>query len=89
MAGSKSEATLVLLYDVLEDKATWAIKSAALRAEAARPWQYYVVWDDDPNYSAIAKLAGPKPQVLVEEVSQHSQGDDYRNYRIIWATSNT
>lgn len=76
MAGSKSEAPLVILYDMVEDKATWAVKSYARRTEEAFPNTYQVIWEDDPSYEAIAKLAGPKPVLMVEEVSQSEQGKD-------------
>ena len=75
MAGSKSEATLVLLYNNEMDKAFWAIKSAAIRTELSSPhWE--VVWEDAANYKAVSELAGPKPTILIEEV-QSKQGDNH------------
>ena len=69
MAGSKTASILVLLYDNRADVAYWVIKSKGLRMEDATT-QYEVIWEDASNYEVIAKLAGPKPVVLSEEVSQ-------------------
>ena len=76
MAGSKSEAPLVVLYNIREDEATWAVKSVARRAEDARPDKYCIIWDDDPSYSQYEEMAGPRPTLLVEEVSQSPQGEN-------------
>lgn len=76
MAGSKSEVSLVLLYNMRDDEATWAVKSVARRAEQALETVYQIIWEDDPSYELLAKQAGPKPTLLVEEVSQPEQGND-------------
>ena len=36
---------------------------------------YEVIDESMSNYEAVAKLAGPMPEVLVEEVVQPKQGD--------------
>ena len=69
MSGSKSEIAIVLLYNNELDKAFWAIKSAAMRAEVAYP-AYEIIWEDNPAYAQYVALAGEKPQVLIEEVTQ-------------------
>jgi hypothetical protein len=75
MPGSKSEVTLVLLYDGQEDTASWAIKSAAILAARAYPHRWTIIWDNYEEYEYISKMAGEKPQMLVEETVQPKQGD--------------
>ncbi len=76
MAGSRSETSLVLLHDYTTGITTWAIKSAARLAKIAQPYKYFIVWETDPDYAGYEKAAGPKPEILVEEVSQPKQGVD-------------
>lgn len=70
MPGSKAEASLVLLHDYTTGVTTWAIKSAARRAKEAQRYKYFIVWEGDHDYWIYEKAAGPKPQMLVEEVIQ-------------------
>ena len=76
MAGSKSESLLVLLYDTQEDKASWAIKSYAMLVDNATYGRYQVIWENAPNYNAVAALAGNKPSLVVEEVTQLTKEDN-------------
>ena len=75
MSGSKSLVSVVLFFDHEQQKAEWKIKSEALRLE-----QMYshveIVGEHDMEYEYYSKLAGPKPEVLVEEVSEIKQGDN-------------
>ena len=66
MVGSRSHALIVLLYDNIADVAYWVIKSKGLRLETLAE-QYEVIWEDATNYEVIARMAGPKPVVTVEE----------------------
>ena len=72
MAGSKSLVSVVLFFDHEHQKAEWKIKSEALRLE-----QMYshveVVGENAMEYEYYSKMAGPKPQILVEEVAQVKQ----------------
>ena len=69
MAGSKTLVPLDLVYNSRDDVAGWYIRSVARVLENSRPY-LEIISEDMPNYQAIAKLAGPKPEKLVEEVSQ-------------------
>ena len=66
MVGSRSYALIVLLYDNRADVAYWVIKSKGLRLETLAE-QYEIIWEDAENYEVIARMAGPKPVVTVEE----------------------
>jgi len=78
MPGSKSEASLVLLHNFISGETTWAIKSAARRAKEAVRHKYFIVWEGDPNYQMYLEAAGPKPKMLIEEVTHSTvkQGAD-------------
>ena len=75
MPGSKSLVSVVLFFDHEQQKAEWKIKSEALRLE-----QMYshveVIEEHAMEYEYYAAKAGPKPEVLVEEVSETKQGDN-------------
>ena len=73
MAGSKTLVPLDLVYNTLDDTAGWYIRSVARTLENARS-DLEIITEDMPNYEAVAKLAGPKPEKLIEEVSQPTQG---------------
>ena len=66
MVGSRSHALIVLLYDNRADVAYWVIKSKGLRLETLAE-QYEIIWEDAENYEVIARMAGPKPTVTIEE----------------------
>lgn len=75
MPGSKTLAVFHLVYDCINDKAYWSLWSAARVISEAQPYRWEIVDPDSPNYEVVSKMAGPKPEVLVEEVVQHEQGD--------------
>ena len=75
MSGSKSLVSVVLFFDHEQQKAEWKIKSEALRLEQMHS-HVEIVGEHDMEYEYYAKLAGPKPEVLVEEVSETKQGDN-------------
>lgn len=76
MAGSKAVVTFYLLYDALNDAAYWALNSDCTKLELAQPQRWSVIEVGQENYEVISKMAGPKPEVLVEEVTQHTRKDN-------------
>lgn len=75
MAGSKTTINFHLVYDNQEDKAYWVLYSTASFLQE-RGLRYELIDTDAVNYEVVAKLAGPKPEVLVEEVTQPKQRTD-------------
>ena len=75
MPGSKTLVSVVLFFDHEQQKAEWKIKSEALRLE--QTYSHMSIIDSgDMEYEYYAKIAGPKPEVIVEEVAQTKQGDE-------------
>ena len=66
MVGSRSSTLIVLLYDNRADVAYWVIKSKGMRLETLAE-QYEIIWEDAENYEVIARMAGRKPTVTIEE----------------------
>lgn len=64
MAHSTTEATQVLLYNTMTDRARWVIKSQAHRMQAVDPF-LEIIDEDADNFEVIARLAGPKPRIVV------------------------
>ena len=74
MAGSKTLASIVLVYNNKDDKAYWVYTSVGTKLEELETvWE--VIPQDASNYQVLADMAGPKPVILVEEVIQPKQGD--------------
>lgn len=78
MAGSKTAVNFHLLYDALNDAAYWAINSDCTKLELAQPQRWSVVGEDQHNYSILVAMAGPKPEVLVEEITQPTRKDNVK-----------
>lgn len=68
MAGSKTKIEFELIYDALNDKGYWVLRSDAVKLESVQPHRWEVIEEHMDNFEAVSKLAGPKPDVLVEEV---------------------
>lgn len=69
MAGSKTKITFDLIYDAHLDKAYWVLRSDGVKLENVQPHRWEVIEEHMSNYDAVCKLAGPMPDVLVEEVA--------------------
>lgn len=62
MSRSREPLDQVLVYDCLNDQAFWMTPAKASRIRAANPY-FEQIDEVAPNYQAVLRLAGPKPEI--------------------------
>lgn len=72
MSHSTHRIELVLVYNNQLDKAVWVTKSQASLMMRALGERVERVIEGDPEYEAVAKLAGPKPEFYLQTTENYN-----------------